>query len=230
MTFAEALIVYLSLGAPFGTFALFRLERNKNLRTLSVVTAAFLLWPVYAAKLSFVRKRKSAGRPVFGDPHSSDSTAVDSARDSARVLRKHLIANHRRKFTDLIDHLESYIELSVFFMTETGTEKGRMSSFLEVAGRGNERIGTKCIQRRNLAKVRRHHKLAYAMVARELAKFPEEASLVTRHLEKIAHDLNDARMLESVDGIRSKHLLEEQGGAEELKWREPKRESRTALT
>ncbi len=230
MTLAEALIVYLSLGAPFGTFALFRLERKKSLQTFAAVSAAFLGWPVYAARLSFTRKQKSAGRPVFGHAGDSDSIAVESARDSAQHLRKSLLAIDRRRFRALISHIDSYIELSAILMTESGTANGHPSSFLEVAGRGNERIGTKCIQRRNLAKVRRHHKLAYATVARELANFPEEASLVNGYLEKIAHDLNDARMLESVNGIRSKHLFDEQGGAEELKWRELKPEGRTVLT
>jgi hypothetical protein len=230
MTFSDALIVYLSLGAPFGTFALFRAERKKKLQTLSLVTAALMLWPVYAVRLSSAQKRRSVGKPVFGDPKGSDSIAVESARSSLSSLRTELTAIHRRTFKDLISHLESYIELSVYLMTDFGSGNGRQSSFLEIAGRGNEQIGTKCIQRRNLAKVRRHHKLACAMVVREIAKFPEEVSLVNGHVVKIAHDLNDARLLESVNGIRSKHLLEEQGGAEELKWREPKRESRTALT
>jgi hypothetical protein len=158
MTFLDLLILYLSLGAPFGAYRLVRNGNPLGSNGLFSAILAFLLWPPYAIRSAYrylVSSDGSTGFAVDGKPDAGFFKTIEDLSDqfSAAAARSHRLIAKR-----LEHRFERYVELSLALITRSGAKGGQYFDLLTVSGHPSPQVGAANLNRRNRNVIERHLK------------------------------------------------------------------------
>lgn len=159
MTVTEFLIVYLSIGAPFGVY-FFLNHRTYSFAFLIKAIAAALFWCFYAGILIVRRSDKFTKTQSASD--SNGDSKVEQATRTLLALYSEIPASGKNiPFFDFRETVERYIGLT------SALNDAAQSSFYEnevfkIGGRANQdlSLANVCLQRKNLRRLKLHQQQA----------------------------------------------------------------------
>ncbi|MDQ3321550.1 MAG: hypothetical protein M3525_03705 [Acidobacteriota bacterium] len=150
MNTTDFLIIYFSVGAPFGVYTYFqnRAELNRNDSRLKTL-AAFFFWLPAAFRL--IRKHKLFDKAVF-HLKNKKSPANSSGEKRARAIQKQLEklvprSDFNISIFEFRETLERFAGLTSACKSETTGAAGKV--FFEAAKNKNVKLAAKCFYRRN---------------------------------------------------------------------------------
>ena len=158
MTISDILIIYFSFGAPFAVYEFIQERQPLTFRVVFNTALRFLFWLPLLALFSFTKILKSAECDDFAEIHDSDAevdkdirNAQSAVADRFRLTPQHISIHEFREI------LERYAGLSLLVKHQTsGTAKSDTGIFA-VAGHKNTQLASVCLERRNRARLIRHH-------------------------------------------------------------------------
>lgn len=155
MTFLDLLIIYLSLGAPFGAY---RLVRSGNRNGLFSATLAFLLWPPYAIRSAYRYLGSPDRNTGFDTDGKPDGELLKNIEDLSGQFSVAANRSHRLIAKRLENQFDRYVELSIAQITKSGAKSGQYFDLLSVSGHPSPQIGAANLNRRNRNVIERHLK------------------------------------------------------------------------
>ncbi|HXG83490.1 MAG TPA: hypothetical protein VNI84_05615 [Pyrinomonadaceae bacterium] len=154
MNITEFLVIYFSIGAPFGVYTYFqnRVESNRNGSRLKTL-AAFFFWLPAAFRL--IRRYEFFDKAVFyfrNKKYSLNFPREKNAFAIQKRLEKLFMRNDSGiSIFEFRETLESYAGLTFAGKAETAGEAG--NEFFEAAKNKNVELAAKCFYRRNRARL-----------------------------------------------------------------------------
>lgn len=163
MTWTEFLIIYLSIGAPFGVhYFLEHRFGGANPAVLSKTVAVALFWCFYGVFLIFRRSPDSA--KLIGTSNLTNAAENEVERKIQILLASFSDAALRGdyiSFFDFRETIERYAGLTAALREAPGGEYE--NEIFTVAGRRNKedlRLANQCLRRRNLLRLKTHREKA----------------------------------------------------------------------
>lgn len=196
MTFLDLLIIYLSLGAPFGAYRLVRNGNPSSGNGLFSAILAFLLWPAYSIRSAYRYLGLSdAGFDIDARPDTEFLKTIEdiSARFSAAASRSHRLIAKR-----LERQYERYVELSLAQLTRSGTKSGQYFDLLTISGHPSPQIGAANLNRRNRNVIDRHLKDARTNLITALDDLSAGRQEAKDVVQTVAELLNDNELAMAV--------------------------------
>lgn len=200
MTLIDFLIVYLSVGAPFGAYRFIR-SRKAHFAPAAIRTViATLVWPVLVGRSDFLKRLwKTAHGTVL---RTGGGTKLDSEIASARSFfedRADLSGLNLRHFREIFDR---YAGLSAAKLESEGPASSTHAELLKAAGLERNFTSERCVDRRYRTRIEFHLDRARADLLGELSKIITGDHRI-EELEQKA--LKFARVLE--DDFAQKRIL-----------------------
>jgi hypothetical protein len=198
MTFLDLLIIYLSLGAPFGAYLLVRNERPVEFRgALSAVTA-ILIWPAYVVRSAFRYLGSSNENTAFDADAGPDAKLLEQIESLTQQFSDAARPSHRLVARQVEQSLERYVELSIATLTKTATRKGQYFDLLTVSGHPSLNSGSVCLNRRNRNVIERHLTNARKELVTALDDLSSGRQDAKEVVKMIADLLNDKELASAV--------------------------------
>jgi hypothetical protein len=191
MTFLDLLIIYLSLGAPFGAYRLVRNGNPLSGNGLFSATLAFLLWPPYAIRSAYRYLESSDGNTEFDFGGTPDAEFLKNIEDLSDQFPAAVSQSHRFIAKRLERQFERYVELSQAQITRSGAKSGQYFDLLTVSGHPSPPIGAANLNRRNRNVIERHLKDARTDLITALGELSvgrREAKEVVRAVADLLND------------------------------------------
>ena len=198
MTFLDLLIIYLSLGAPFGAYRFVRGGSFIGPNVVLSAATAFLLWPVYAVRLAFLYLGSSNGNNVFDANAGPDAKIVERIEKLSDEFSNAVGRSHRLVAKCAERSLDRYVELSLTAMTKIATRNRQYLELLTISGHPSPNSGTTCLNRRNQNVIERHLKDARNELLTALDDLSAGRSEAIRIVETIAELINDTELAVAV--------------------------------
>lgn len=217
MNTTDFLIIYFSIGAPFGVYTYFqsRIELNRNSSRLKTLSAFFFWLP---AAIRLIRQYKLFDKAVsYVKNKKSLSTSPERKNIYAiqKQLEKHLSSDDSGiSIFEFRQTLERYAGLTAA-ETETAGEAG--NEFFEAAKNKNVELAAKCFYRRNRARLFFHQTSARQDFLRVIADLFVAVSNKRKFIELtfefvgVLDDFEARASLEKIfvaDWLRHKHFAE----------------------
>ncbi|MDQ4122679.1 MAG: hypothetical protein M3209_14670 [Acidobacteriota bacterium] len=157
MTFSEFLIIYLSIGAPFGVyFFLNRRSNNLDSTFLLKVLGVIFGWCFYAVFWIF-----RGSQSIYGAKPTSDSIGENEIEKHLRELLaaySEISGNEKKvSFFQFRETIERYVGLTEALRDSAESTEFQNELFV-VAGRKNQdlQLANRCLQRKNLLRLKAH--------------------------------------------------------------------------
>jgi len=186
MNFSEAIIIYLSCGAPFGVYY-FVNQRNRYKSVLIQTIFITVFWIPFA----FGLLKKNFGGNSRASGHSKKIASQDQEILNAKknLEKAFLKSNAGISVFEIREVLDRYIGLSVSAIDEDKTDFSD-PQFFEAAGNQNAQLALKCFQRRNRKLLYFHQTLAGQDFFNLIAKhsFDTEVADVSQKLVQLLND------------------------------------------
>ena len=215
MTFSDFTILYLSFGAPVAAVAFLWMSKSGTAPRLIGALSAWALWPV--AALYFAGK-PTHRRAVMGVLDASAQISRNASTRSATVREFDASTTSLLAASEtflLRETLERYVAL--FELIENATsdiEDLPENEFFMAAASASGATGTKCLARRNRARLTKHLSRARMDLVRSMALLPAgEARLAARaDLIRLFESFGDAEgkqaVSESISGSPSESVAQ----------------------
>jgi hypothetical protein len=194
MSFLDFLIIYLSLGAPFGAYVLVRNEETLEFRGILSAVAAILVWPLYAVRSAIRHSGASHGNTAFDTDTEPDAKLLEQIDSLSQQFSDATKPSHRLIAKQVEQNVERYVELSLAAMTKTATRNGQYFELLTVSGHPSPSSGTGCLNRRNRNIIERHLSNARKELIMSLADLSPDRYDAEKVLRKIADLLDDKQL------------------------------------
>ncbi|MEP7212065.1 MAG: hypothetical protein ABI791_03260 [Acidobacteriota bacterium] len=163
MTFAETLIIYLSLGAPVGVYYLQREVHIRNASDAARFLLAFLLWPATLLRIISTGD-VDRSKIIFAENSASDAENERLVQTIFELAKRDLDQSGRRQETaQFREMLERYAGL-LGALGNSGTGSEHLAEFYIAAGNPNPKLAAVCQSRRAGAKLELHARAVSAEV------------------------------------------------------------------
>lgn len=193
MTLLEALIIYLSVGAPFGVLVYFSSRGSTATRILYLTIVATLLWPIFAAG-----RLRRAFRTDFGKPRLSDS-AIGLEPHSLHSVPG--VLGHRR----ISAALERYIGIAEGMPSDSGRNTPGIE-LLRIAGHSDPELGARCLMRERTRRLKHHQRGSAISLLDELSLGRPSKEIMFKVAE-VCSALGDLETANSIHAlVESSHI------------------------
>lgn len=193
MNYTDPIIIYLAIGAPVAMHRFFQLERPVTIRTLFVVGFTLLVWPIEAYRILSRGRRQSFSKPDYLlTRENSPETIIAEAENIEAAILDAAGAFRSSVRSSRAEALDRYIGLAVVHMN--GIPAGSAArDFMAAAGSQEQKIGARCLIRRNRRLLEHHLNRARKDVLKEFFGngSPSHATPVRNLLLDLARVLND---------------------------------------
>jgi hypothetical protein len=205
MQLLELLIIYLSIGAPFGVyfFLINRQSRqNSYLFFLSILVA--LVWFGYV----FALLRRFDRKTFFVLDSSRESEVQDAVNRFLASVSETTVRPENIPFFNLKETVERYAGLTLAVQTASPNAQAHEIEILRVTGRKSNDLylGAACLHRKNLIRLRAHQSGARKDFLQIFAKNFAASSEVFGAVINLVRLLDDAEALRSLEQIRSNEI------------------------
>ncbi|MGD9627833.1 MAG: hypothetical protein AB7V18_01155 [Pyrinomonadaceae bacterium] len=195
MTLLEALIIYLSVGAPFGVLVYFSSRGSTAARILYLTSVATFLWPIFAAG-----RLRRAFRSDFGKPRLSDS-AIRPEPLSLHSIPG--VLGHRR--------ISAALERHIGIAEGVPSDRGRNTTGIEllrVAGHSDPELGARCLLRERSRRLKDHQSRSAISLLEEMSLGRPSKEIMFKVAE-VCSALGDPETADSIHAlIDSSHIAE----------------------
>lgn len=158
MTISDIIIIYFSLGAPFAVYQFTQEQQTSSFRVVISTAFSFLFWLPLLSRLGVAKILRSAGNDDFAEGHDSDAdldkdirNAQSAVADRFRMAPRHISIHEFREI------LERYAGLSLLVNHRASGSSKIANEIFSIAGRENTQLAAVCFERRNRARLIRHH-------------------------------------------------------------------------
>lgn len=192
MGLVEIIIIYLALGSPFAIFE--AAVPAGSARRAAAMVFAVVAWPAYAGKLVFSRS----------DPAAAFLT-TDPLLDIREELEALLTDGEAQAVFELREVFDRYTGLALAL----DASAARPYELLEISGHTSPAAGSRCLDRRNVLRLKRHLAAAreeFHSLASSLARGNRSQPAVKTLLRRLETELFDAAARPST-AARSASLL-----------------------
>jgi hypothetical protein len=150
MSLYEALIIYLAAGAPFAVLFFLRNRLKSGFQTYIVTFGTWIFWLPGLVIVVFSRRWTTSNTDFFDQFDSLDAEIKE------RVCEILNLARSDENFAAFRISLEQFTELSTAMMFSGSSMNNLENNLLEIAGHGNEKVGSACLRRKKRAKLAIH--------------------------------------------------------------------------
>jgi hypothetical protein len=202
----DALIIYLSLGAPFGVYYFVQYRETCAGTTLWVKTLlAFVLWPAEAVKVvKTFHSRKDAAGLHFDGEHLLDAREEKRVDEIKRILEDlFFVYGSTTSIYTFREIFERYVGLSMALLPQPSKTQPE-SEILRLTGHKNVAVGSACLNRRNRSLLLKHQTLARRDLLDKLsflAASPETGENVGSNALELAAILKDDPAVADIQGM-----------------------------
>lgn len=158
MTISDILIIYFSFGAPFAVYRFLQERQTSTFRVIFDTAFHFLFWLPLLVRSALVIILRSAGSNDFAVMDDSDAEMDKNIRniqseisDRFRMAARHISIHEFREI------LERYAGLSLLVKHRASGAAEMHNEIFAVAGHKNTQLASVCFERRNRARLIRHH-------------------------------------------------------------------------
>lgn len=225
MNYTDPIIIYLAIGAPVAMHRFFQLERPITIRTLLTVGFTLLLWPIEAYRILSRDGRRSFSEPDYLLTRENSPETIIAKAEKIEVAILDAAGAFRSSVrSSRAEALDRYIGLAVVNMS--GAPAGLAArEFMAAAGSQEQKIGVRCLIRRNRRQLEHHLNRARTDVLKEFfgTGNSSEATAVRHLLLDLAGVLNDPSL--------AAELGHEMAGIdkESIQWKPPSELQNTAV-
>lgn len=186
MTWFEAIIIYLAVGAPFGVHRFFSTRGDEMMTRLVTSVFHFVLWVPFAL----------ISLTAFAKPKSSSEKLKQRLANLQSELERTDIGNV--SIFEIRRVLERYVGLRSLTHTNPAETKEIDRTIFDIAKHPDPQLATICLNRRNRDRIRRHQINAgddLKELTGRLMTISGNASLIKQMISQIAGLLNDHQMI-----------------------------------
>jgi hypothetical protein len=171
MTLTDILIIYLTFGAPLGVYKYLQNRAMSRRRRILYSLSTFVFWVPAAVQIVYLYFRNAYSGDGFVSKQDLDVTEKRLAEIS-EALRLELIGfGGAAGVHDVRETIDRYVGLAAAARKDGGVTAVGWD-FFTAAGRRKHDLAQRCLMRRNLRRLERHHTQA----SRDLVYLLEEAS------------------------------------------------------
>jgi len=169
MNFYEAIIIYLSLGAPVGVYNFQYSKKPRTFKGLFGASLEFLFWPFVLMQI--IISSPGISKISFAKHSDMKSPTDDIIQSVFEIARQDLIRSGK---TTAVAEFRELLGRYTGLFTASSAETNNFGSveFFEASGHPNTRIAAACIRRRNREKLSSHRDAAAEEFRRFLTGMP----------------------------------------------------------
>lgn len=213
MNIIDLLIIYFSVGAPFGVYTYIqrRAESKQNKKDLRPFFA-FFFWLPCAARLIFESKFFNQSISLFA---SAKSLSLSDDKERLSLVEKNLekcLAGQRSTISiyEFREIVERYAALTIA-AREQIDDGDSENEFFRIAGNKNRRLAAKCFNRRNRRRLSFHQTSArkdFLDIAAVLLAEISDKRVFVRSATQFVEMLNDSKAQKALMEMSAKRLPE----------------------
>jgi hypothetical protein len=204
MTFTDVLIVYLAFGAPLAVYKYLQNRATHTGRRIFVSTFTFFFWVPAAVEIGYLYLTNAYFGTGFVSHRNLDAdTSLNGMRDS--ISRELIKLSRNSNLHDLRETVDRYVGLADASRISSRSASA-VHGLFDAAGRENYELGSICLMRRNLFRLRRHHIQAsadFVTLFEHTSNLPD-AGLSLEMAIEIARQLDDHQTVTQLSALKLK--------------------------